>query len=87
MLSTVEGKQIYRVAYEKKFNELMKSLNKKHYNVIVDELNKVINTSNVLPQVGFRNIIGKVQFINLFGKHVILMAKKQRSFIVKFFIN
>ncbi|WP_218976419.1 hypothetical protein [Bacillus sp. CD3-1a] len=47
MLSTVEGKPIYRVAYENDFNERMKNLNRKHYDAIVDELNKVIDTSNV----------------------------------------
>jgi hypothetical protein len=47
MLYTLEGKPITRVAYEGKFKERMKALKKEDYDAIVEELNKVIDTSDV----------------------------------------
>ncbi|MGP4107947.1 hypothetical protein [Virgibacillus sp. L01] len=47
MLFTIEGEQITKVAYERKFNERLLMLNKKHYDLIVDELNRIIDTGDV----------------------------------------
>jgi hypothetical protein len=47
VLFTIEGKQITKVAYETKYKDRIKSLNKVDYDALVDELNKVIDSSDV----------------------------------------
>ncbi|MBY0001431.1 hypothetical protein H7S55_14730 [Priestia aryabhattai] len=47
MLFSIEGKQIYEVAYKQEFHQRLKRLEEKHYDAIVDELNRVIDGGDV----------------------------------------